>query len=211
MYRKFMKRTLDILISVCGLAVLIIPMLIISLAIILDSKGGALFKQKRLGKNKKIITVYKFRTMIPNAYALGGTNTYKNDPRITRVGAFLRKTSLDETPQLWNIIKGDMSIIGPRPILAEEELEVEAPELYEQRYSALPGLFCTVDLEYRAAASRTMQFQMDLEYVKSISFCQDCKVFFGTIKTVLTGSNVYKEEKEDDVREPEKDKDEVRK
>ena len=107
-----------------------------------DSKGGALFKQERLGKNKKIFTIYKFRTMIPNAYVLGGTNTYKNDSRITKAGAFLRKTSLDELPQLFNILKGEMSIVGPRPILEEEEAEVSRPELYQERFQIRPGLFC---------------------------------------------------------------------
>lgn len=196
MYRRIIKRILDICISACGLIVLFLPMLVIALAITIDSKGGVFFKQKRLGKNKKIFTVYKFRTMIPNAYALGGTNTYENDPRITKIGAFLRRTSLDETPQLWNILKGDMSVIGPRPILEEEEAEVIDPELYRERYSVLPGLFCTVDVDLRAAASRTVQFEMDRDYVKSISFVNDCKVFFGTLKTVLSGSNVYKGKKD---------------
>lgn len=192
MYRFFLKRVLDICISICGLIVLCIPMLIITLAINADSKGGAIFKQERLGKNKTVFIVYKFRTMVPNAYEIGGTNTYQGDPRITKVGAFLRRTSLDELPQLWNIIKGDMSIIGPRPILPEEEKEVEKFELYQERYNVLPGLFCIVDMDFRAAASRTMQFQMDLEYCNSSSFLLDCKVFFGVLKTVISGSNVYK-------------------
>ena len=192
-YRRFIKRILDFTICLCGLVVLAIPMLVIAVIIRLDSEGGAIFKQKRLGKNKKIITVYKFRTMVPNAYAIGGTRTYENDPRITRVGAFLRRTSLDETPQLWNILKGDMSIIGPRPILAEEEAEVDQPELYQDRYSVLPGLFCSVDLDYRATATRTTQFQMDQEYVQNMSFREDCRIFLGAIKPVVSGSNVYKE------------------
>ena len=107
MYRKFFKRILDFTICLCGLVVLAIPMLIIAIAIRCDSEGGAIFRQKRLGKDKKIFTVYKFRTMVPNAYAMGGTKTYEHDPRITKIGAFLRRTSLDETPQLWNILKGD--------------------------------------------------------------------------------------------------------
>ena len=193
MYRKWGKRALDIIISFCGLVILCIPMLVIAAVINFDSKGGALFKQKRLGKNKKIFTVYKFRTMVPDAFAMGGTNTYDGDPRITKVGAFLRKTSLDELPQLINILKGEMSIIGPRPILDFEDNEVEHPELYQERYLISPGLFCTVDLNLRACASRTVQFEMDREYYHNMSLMLDIKVFFGVIKTVVTRKNIYKD------------------
>lgn len=194
MYKKFGKRVMDVLVSAIGLILCAIPMGIIAIAIKLDSRGTILFRQKRLGRNKKIFTVYKFRSMVPHAYELGGTNTYQGDARITQVGTFLRRTSLDELPQLVNILRGEMSIIGPRPILPQEEAEAEHPERYQSRYSVAPGLFCTVDLDYRAAASRTTQFQMDCDYCESISFSQDVKVFFGVIKTVASGANVYKTE-----------------
>lgn len=194
MYKKVFKRVTDITLSVIGAVVLIIPMLLIALIIALDSEGGVLFRQKRMGKDRKLFTIYKFRTMVPNAYEMGGTNTYSSDPRITRIGRFLRKSSLDELPQLFNIIKGDMSIIGPRPILEEEFDEYEHNPRYAERFSVLPGLFCTVDLDYRAQASRELQFEMDSEYCSSISFAKDIKVFFGVIKTVVSGSNVYKDE-----------------
>ena len=197
MYRNFGKRFLDIFISFCGIVVLLIPMGIIAIVINRYSKGGALFKQERLGKNKKIFTIYKFRTMIPNAYVLGGTNTYKNDSRITKAGAFLRKTSLDELPQLFNILKGEMSIVGPRPILEEEEAEVSRPELYQERFQIRPGLFCTVDVDLRAAADRTTQFKMDKEYYEKVSLLLDCHVFLGVLKTVISGNNVYKEKNGD--------------
>jgi len=192
MYRHVIKRFIDVILSFIGLIVLAIPMAIIAIAINFDSKGGAIFTQERMGKKKRPFTVYKFRTMIPSAYAIGGTNTYQGDPRITKVGAFLRKTSLDELPQLINILKGEMSIIGPRPILKEEEKEVDHPERSQDRYKISPGLFCTVDLDLRAMASRTLQFKMDCDYYKHMSFPLDCKVFFGIIRTVISGDNVYK-------------------
>ena len=117
MYKQFGKRVIGIFLSICGLVVCCIPMLIITVLIKLDSKGPALFKQERLGKNQKPFIVYKFRTMCNHAYEMGGVATRSDDARITKVGSVLRRTSLDELPQMFNIIKGDMAIIGPRPIL----------------------------------------------------------------------------------------------
>lgn len=196
MYRYCGKRLLDIVISLCGIIILAVPMAFLAIAINLDSEGGVIFKQERLGKNKDKFVIYKFRSMVLDAYETGGTNTYEGDPRITKVGAYMRKKSLDELPQLFNILKGEMSIIGPRPILAEEEKEVDNPELYQERFRIRPGLFCTVDIDYRAMASRTVQYQMDKEYYEKMSFLLDCHVFFGVIKTVVAGNNVYKQ-KED--------------
>ena len=112
MYRKFGKRAIGVFLSLCGLIVCCIPMLIITILIKLDSKGPALFKQKRLGKDQKEFTVYKFRTMCNHAYEMGGVATRSDDVRITKVGAILRRTSLDELPQMFNIINGDSGIIG---------------------------------------------------------------------------------------------------
>jgi O-antigen biosynthesis protein WbqP len=169
-------------------------MLIIAIAIKIDSKGPVLFKQIRLGKNQKTFTIYKFRTMCDHAYEMGGVATRSDDSRITNVGAVLRRTSFDELPQMINIIRGDMGIIGPRPILDWEFEEFKNNKTYVKRYDVLPGMFCTVDLDYRAAADRNLQFQMDAEYSDNITFLGDCKVFFGIIKTVVSGKNVYREE-----------------
>ena len=117
MYRHFFKRLIDSILAVCGLVVCCIPMVIIAISIKLDSKGPVLFKQVRLGKGMKSITVFKFRTMCNHAYEMGGIATSASDSRITKVGAFLRRTSLDELPQMFNILNGTMAIIGPRPIL----------------------------------------------------------------------------------------------
>lgn len=194
MYRHFFKSFMDITLSVFGLIVCCIPMLIIAIIIKCESKGPALFKQKRLGKNQKMFTVYKFRTMCDHAFEKGGVASSEQDSRITKVGKFLRKTSLDEIPQMINIIKGEMAIIGPRPILPFEFEDYKDKARYAHRYDAKPGMFCTVDIDLRATATREQQFEMDAEYVDKMSFGLDFKVFFGIIKTVVLGKNVYKEQ-----------------
>ncbi len=168
-------------------------MLIIAIIIKCDSKGPALFKQRRLGKKKKQFTVLKFRTMCDHAYEKGGIATSESDSRITKVGKFLRRTSLDELPQLFNIFVGQMSIIGPRPVL-NWEYEEYADDRFEPRFKARPGMFCTVDVKYRADASRELQFQMDADYANQIKFSTDVKTFFGIVRTVFSGKNVYREE-----------------
>ena len=196
MYRRFGKRVIDTLLSAVGIVVFAIPMLIIAACVKLDSRGPVIFKQRRLGKDKKPFTVLKFRTMCDHAYEKGGIAKTGDDPRITKVGAFLRRTSLDELPQFFNILVGQMAIIGPRPILDWEFEEYSGEKRYHRRYDALPGMFCTVDLDYRAQADRDLQFGMDADYVDNIRFGLDFKVFFGIIKTVVSGKNVYVEEKE---------------
>ena len=196
MYKHFFKRMLSIFISFFGLVFLCLPMLIIAIVIKCDSKGPVLFKQKRLGKNKKPFTIFKFRTMCDHAYEIGGIASSEEDSRITKVGKFLRKTSIDEFPQLINILLGQMSVIGPRPVLDWEYAEYASND-YEPRFSVRPGMFCTVDVDYRASASREMQFQMDADYAKNIKFRTDLTTFFKIIKTVITGKNVYKDENKD--------------
>lgn len=197
MYKHFFKPFLDFLISLIGLIILCIPMVIIAVAIKCDSKGPVIFKQKRLGKNKKLFNIYKFRTMCDHAYEKGGIAISESDSRITKVGKFLRKTSLDEIPQLINILFGQMAIIGPRPVLDWEYGEFANDE-YESRFSVRPGMFCTVDLDYRASASRDLQFKMDTDYANNVKFKIDFKTFFGIIKTIITGKNVYKEESKEE-------------
>lgn len=170
-----------------------LPMLVIALIVKCDSKGPAFFKQKRLGRNKKIFTILKFRTMCDHAYEKGGIATSESDSRITKVGRFLRRTSLDEIPQLFNVFIGQMSIIGPRPVL-DWEYEEYKDEKYEPRFIVRPGMFCTVDVEYRASSTRELQFKMEADYANHINFYTDVRTFFGIIKTVLSGKNVYKED-----------------
>lgn len=194
MYRHFFKRLIDTCLALCGLVVCCVPMVIIAIAIKLDSKGPVLFKQVRLGKGMKPITVFKFRTMCDHAYEMGGIATSASDSRITKVGSFLRRTSLDELPQMFNILNGTMAIIGPRPILdwEFEEYKDKNPR-YIKRYDVKAGMFCTVDIKYRASADRDLQFTMDADYAFSVSFVLDFKTFFQIINSVIKGSNVYKE------------------
>ena len=198
MYRHLFKSVIDKALSLFGLVFLCLPMAFIAVAIIIDSEGPALFKQKRLGKGMKPFTVYKFRTMCNHAYEMGGVAKCSNDSRITKVGAFLRRTSLDELPQMFNILNGTMSIIGPRPILDWEFEPYKENKEYCKRYNVKAGMFCTVDVEYRASADRDLQFKMDAEYADNVSFALDVKTFFSIIKTVIKGDNVYVEEKKKD-------------
>lgn len=195
MYKVFFKKIIDTTLTIIGLVVLSVPMLIIALAIKIDSKGPALFKQVRMGKNMKPFTCYKFRTMCQGAFEKGGIASSESDSRITKVGAILRRTSLDELPQMFNILNGTMAIIGPRPILDFEFEPYKDNLRYCRRYDVLPGMFCTVDLDLRATADRDTQFEMDADYVDKISFLLDVKTFFGIISTVVLGKNVYKDGK----------------
>lgn len=169
-------------------------MFIIAILIKTDSKGPVIFKQERLGRGRKHFKIYKFRTMIDHAYEIGGIANRSDDPRITKIGSFLRRTSLDELPQMINILKGEMAIIGPRPILPIEQEEYDNYPDVNKRYEVRPGMFCTVDVVYRALSTREQQFNMDAEYVDKLSFLNDVKCFFGVISVVVSGKNVYREE-----------------
>jgi len=194
MYRIFFKRLIDCTLSVIGLIISCVPMLIIAIAIKIDSKGPVFFKQRRLGKGTKPFTVYKFRTMCDHAYEMGGLATSASDSRITKVGGFLRRTSLDELPQMFNVLNGTMAIIGPRPILDWEWDEYKDNKRFAKRYDVLPGFFCTIDLVNRAAL-REDQFEADAAYADKLSFWLDVKTFFGVIAPVLSGAHVYRDER----------------
>ena len=192
---KFVKRFFDIVLASIGMIVLSPIFLIISLAIKLESKGPIFFKHTRIGKDGKIIKIYKFRSMVNNAEDMIKEFTpeqmkeyrenYKltNDPRITKVGKFLRKTSLDELPQLINIIKGDLSIIGPRPVVAEE-LKKYGPNT-EKFLSVTPGLTGYWAANGRSCTSYEQRMQMELFYIDNLSLKMDIKVFFKTIEAVI--------------------------
>jgi len=189
------KRLIDIVVSSIALIFLLPIFILIGLAIKLDSKGKVFFKHKRIGKDGKIIYLYKFRSMVENAEDLIKKFTkeqlkeyeenYKltNDPRITRVGNILRKTSLDELPQLINILKGDMSLIGPRPIV---EKELEKYGMLKKRFlSVTPGLTGYWACNGRSCTTYDDRIKLELYYISNCSFKLDVKIFFATIKSVI--------------------------
>ena len=193
MYRSFFKPLIGITLSILGLAVCGLPMLIIAIAIKMDSPGPVLFRQERLGKGMKEFRICKFRTMCNHAFEKGGVATSASDSRITRVGAVLRRTSLDELPQMFNVIIGQMAIIGPRPILDFEFEPYKDDARFLKRYDVAPGMFCTIDV-YDRAAERDLQMEFDADYVEQQSLWLGVKIFFGIIKLVLTGDGVHKDE-----------------
>lgn len=194
-YYIYIKRILDILLGTIGLIILLPIFVVIGIFIKIDSKGPVFFLHKRIGKNGKEFKMYKFRTMHENAEDMIKNFTeeqmkewkenYKlaNDPRITKVGDFLRRTSLDELPQIINIVKGDLSIIGPRPVI-KEELE-KYGENKEKFLSVKPGLTGYWASSGRSETSYRKRMKMELYYVDNISFQFDMKIFFRTVISVI--------------------------
>lgn len=193
-----LRRAQDIVFSLLALILLAPLALLISLAIVLDSPGdGAIFRQRRVGRDGKLFWLYKFRTMCPDAEEQlnellnqnqmdGPVFKIKGDPRITRMGRFLRKTSLDELPQLLNVLRGDMSIVGPRPALPRE---VELYSDYQrQRLYVTPGLSCYWQIApHRNEMSFDEWVALDLKYIQERSFWVDWKIIFKTFKVCLLG------------------------
>lgn len=192
---RYIKRFMDVILATIALVVLSPIFLIIAIAIKIESKGPVFFKHTRIGKNGKIIKLYKFRSMVINAEELIKSFTpeqmqeykenYKltNDPRITKIGKFLRKTSLDELPQLLNIIKGELSIIGPRPVVTDELEKYGANT--KKFLSVTPGLTGYWAANGRSCTTYEQRMQMELYYIDNLSLKMDIKVFFKTIEAVI--------------------------
>ena len=190
MYKKVIKRIIDFILSLCGLIILSPVFLILCIWIKLDSKGPILFKQKRIGINKSNFNIYKFRTMYVDTPKDMPTHMLANpDQFITRAGKFLRKTSLDELPQIINILKGEMSIIGPRPALWNQDDLIAERDKY-QANNVKPGLTGWAQINGRDELEIPVKARLDGEYVKRISFLFDLKCFFGTITSVLKSDGV---------------------
>lgn len=193
MYAKFLKRIIDFIFSII-LTIVISPLLIIiAILIRLDSKGRAIFKQERLGKNGEVFEIIKFRTMVKDAEKIGtGLSTYEWDPRVTRVGKHLRKFSLDELPQLFNIIKGDMSIIGPRPpVPYHPRTYEEYSEEQKLRFSVRPGITGYAQVKGRNSLTWDERIEYDIRYVKKLTFILDLKIFFLTIFKVFASKDIH--------------------
>lgn len=200
MYKKFLKRFIDIVLSLCGLIVLALPMIIVAIAIKADSKGPVLFRQKRVGINKTYFNIFKFRTMYTETPADAPTHELENPERwITKVGKILRKTSLDELPQLFNILRGEMSIIGPRPALWNQYDLIEERDKYGAN-DVRPGLTGWAQINGRDELEIDVKAKFDGEYVEKMSFAFDIKCFFKTITSVLK-SEGFVEGSVDEIKE----------
>ena len=185
MYRKFLKRFLDVLLAFVVLVVLAPVLLCIAVAIRLDSEGPALFAQRRLGKDGKEFLMYKFRTMVLNAES-EGVYSDNHDTRVTRIGRFLRRTSLDELPQCWNVIQGDMSIVGFRPPLTYHPWPWEAYTEAQKRMFALrPGITGWAQVNGRRTMPWQKRIELNVWYVEHVSFWLDCRILLRTIIQVL--------------------------
>ena len=187
MYKHFFKRAIDIIPSGSGLLLLSPLLLVVTLWLHFANKGaGAFFFQERPGKNARIFKIYKFKSMTDARDADG--NLLPNEQRITKAGKFIRNTSIDELPQLWNVLKGDMSIIGPRP------LPIRYLELYSneqaKRHDVRPGISGWAQVNGRNNISWARKFELDVYYVKNLSLLLDVKIIFLTIKKVFMKEDI---------------------
>lgn len=195
MYNNYFKRFFDLLFGIVLFPIISIFIFLMFIIVKLDDKGQVFYKSKRLGKDKKVFNIIKFRSMKVNAPDLrnedGSTYNSNNDPRITNVGKFIRKTSIDELPQVINVIKGDMSFVGPRPDT------VEALNIYEgnqvKKLDVRPGITGYNQAYFRNSISQKEKFQNDVYYVKNISFLFDIKIILKTIQSVLIRENINSE------------------
>ncbi len=186
-YRDFFKRAIDIVASGGALLVLCVPLAAVTVWLHFANKGaGAFFFQERPGKNGKIFKVVKFKTMTDERDS--GGNLLPDAVRLTNVGRFVRSTSIDELPQLWNVLKGDMSLIGPRPLLVQY-LPLYSEE-QARRHEVRPGITGWAQCHGRNAISWQKKFELDVWYVDHISLITDCKVIFTTLKKVLARQDI---------------------
>ncbi len=196
-----LKRVFDFVPSLF-LLILLLPIFVLTaFAILISSRGPIFFRQTRVGKNGRHFTLYKFRSMTVNADALKSgmiaDNTFqdsvtfkmKNDPRVTRVGRFIRRFSIDELPQLFNVVKGEMSLVGPRPPVPEEVEKYTQDD--RKRLLVKPGMTCLWQISGRSELPFKQQVELDKQYINSQSILLDIKILFKTIPAVLTGRGAY--------------------
>lgn len=185
MYEKIGKRTVDIILASIALVIFALPMLIVAVWVKFDSRGPALFKQSRFGRNQQPFTVYKFRTMSVDAPSNVATNSFKNAGSfITRSGKIMRKLSLDELPQLFNVLKGDMSVVGPRPVVLKETGLIELREQVGAN-SVKPGITGWAQVNGRDELNDAIKSRMDGEYVRGFGWKMDVKCLLLTVFAVI--------------------------
>lgn len=204
MYKKYIKRVLDILIAILLLPLLLIITIFIAPIIYFTDKGNVFYNANRLGKNGKIFKMYKFRTMKENCEDIrnedGSTYNGRDDPRLTKIGKIIRKASIDEMPQIINVLKGDMSFIGPRPDLPEHISKYEDKE--KRKLEASPGITGYNQAYFRNSIEWKDRIKNDIYYIDNLSFKLDLKIFFKTLKTILKEENVYIESKNNEKEQP---------
>lgn len=188
---KYVKRITDFVIALMALVVLFVPLLIVAILIKLDSKGPAIFKQERLGRNGAPFKIWKFRSMCVGAENQGtGVYSYKGDSRITRVGRIIRATSIDELPQLVNILKGDMALIGPRPALTYHPWSYEQyTEHQKHMFDVLPGVTGWAQVHGRKEVPWPERIELNVWYAQHMSLWLDIRIFLTTIFKVATNAN----------------------
>jgi len=185
------KRISDFILSLIACVVLLPVFLIIFIVIKIQSKGPAIFKQTRASKNAKPFTLYKFRTMKTDTDPFGPSPKNDSDDRLTKIGKFLREFSLDELPQLFNILKGDMSIVGPRPLYVAQIQEWD--DRQKKRLLVKPGLTGLAQISGRGALTREDKLELDVKYVENASFFADVKIIFSTFLQVFQKQSIYEE------------------
>ena len=193
MYRKVLKPVADFLIALTALLLLSPLFLVVTIAIRLDSKGSAFFLQERLGLHGQVFKVYKFRSMSQGENKMSDGKLYENDPRITRIGVFIRKTSIDELPQLINILRGEMSFIGPRPPVTYFPKKIsEYTDFEKKRFDVKPGISGLAQIRCREIHDWNINIPIDVEYVENISLKNDFSLFVKSLLVFFKTDNVYR-------------------
>ena len=196
MYKKYVKRFVDIILSLIAIPFFLILFIVIAPIIYFTDRGAIFYNAERLGKNGTVFKMFKFRSMRENSEDIrnedGSTYNGENDPRVTKIGRILRRTSLDEIPQILNVLKGDMSLIGPRPDLPEHIEQYENDDI--RKLEVRPGITGYNQAYYRNSISWKERIRNDIYYIDNLSFILDLKIFFKTILTVFLHRGVYIEE-----------------
>lgn len=207
MYKKFFKRVIDIFLALCAMPFVLCAIVVMAPIIYLEDKGPVFYNATRRGRNGKNFKMFKLRSMYVNSPDLkaadGSTYNGEDDPRVTKVGRFMRKASVDELPQIINVLIGDMSFIGPRPSLARVPYE-ELPEISKRRLGMRPGITGYAQAYYRNSITQEEKFKHDCYYVENVTFMMDVKIILQTVKSVLKRENIYVSQKmkTEEVKEP---------
>ena len=196
MYKKYIKRSLDVITALILMPIVVISTVIVGGLIKIEDRGKIFYSSKRLGQYKKVFNMYKFRSMKEKSIDYrnedGSTFNSKNDPRVTKIGGFIRKTSIDELPQLFNVLKGNMSIVGPRPDT------LEALKIYNEKeikkLDVRPGITGYNQAYFRNSIIQSQKFENDVYYVNNLTFIMDTKIIFKTIKSIIISENINNKE-----------------